>query len=184
VVQRGSVDSALSRYYETFGKRERRSLGSRTDRQGDGRIRFTHVDIANSDGTVKIDDTVEVRLHYEADKEFSNVMVGVGINGILGDPLALCSTRITGQDLERVPRRGVFVCAIPHLPLVPDRYSLNIYVQINGVTADWVQDAHSFDVVESDFFGSGELPPKTHARFVLEHSWSVANEELVGTDVA
>jgi hypothetical protein len=27
-------------------------------------------------------------------------------------------------------------------------------------------------------------PPKTHARFVLQHSWSVANEELVGTDVA
>ncbi len=184
VVQHGSVESALSRYYETFGKRERTSLSSRTDRQGDGRIRFTHVDVASSDGTVKVGDSVEVRLHYEAETEFSNVMVGVGINGILGDPLALCSTRITGQDLERVPRRGVFVCAIPHLPLVPDRYSLNVYVQINGVTADWVQDAHSLDVAESDIFGSGELPPKTHARFVLEHSWSVANEELVGTDVS
>jgi lipopolysaccharide transport system ATP-binding protein len=184
VVQRGSVDSALSRYYETFGKRERSSLGSRTDRQGDGRIRFTHVDVASSDGAVKVGDTVEVRLHYEAETEHSNVMVGVGINGILGDPLVLCSTRITGQDLERVPRRGVFVCAIPNLPLVPDRYSLNIYVQINGVTADWIQDAHAFDVAESDFFGSGELPLKTHARFVLEHSWSVANEELVGTDVS
>jgi lipopolysaccharide transport system ATP-binding protein len=133
---------------------------------------------------VTVGDTVEVKLHYEAETEFSNVMVGVGINGILGDPLALCSTRITGQELERVPRRGVFVCVIPRLPLVPDRYSLNVYVHINGVTADWVQDAHSFDVVESDVFGSGELPPKTHARFVLEHSWSVANEELVGTDVS
>ncbi|PYO45260.1 MAG: hypothetical protein DMD33_00070, partial [Gemmatimonadetes bacterium] len=39
VVQHGSVESALSRYYETFGKRERTSLSSRTDRQGDGRIR-------------------------------------------------------------------------------------------------------------------------------------------------
>jgi hypothetical protein len=35
VVQHGLVDSALSRYYETFGKRERISLGSGTDRQGD-----------------------------------------------------------------------------------------------------------------------------------------------------
>jgi hypothetical protein len=130
---------------------------------------------------------LKFRLHYDAETELSNVTVGVGIIGILGDPLALCSTRLTGQELDRVPRRGVFVCAIQQLPLVPDRYSPHVYVQINGATADWVQDAHdahAFDVTESDVFGSGKLPPKTHARFLLEHSWSVANEELVGTNVA
>jgi lipopolysaccharide transport system ATP-binding protein len=184
VVHHGSVESALTRYYETFGKRERISLGSRMDRQGDGRIRFTHVDVGGSEGAVKLGDTMEVRLHYEAEAEFSNVMVSVGINGILGEPLALCSTRIAGQDLDRIPRRGVFVCAIPRLPLVPDRYSLNVYAQINGMTADWVQDAHAFDILESDIFGTGVLPPKTHARFVLEHSWSVGQAELVGTDVS
>jgi lipopolysaccharide transport system ATP-binding protein len=183
VVQHGPVEAALSRYYESFGKPERSSLSARVDRQGDGRIRFTHVDVSSPDGAVKVGDAAEIRLHYESETELANVMVGIGINGILGEPLALCSTRIAGQHLERVPRRGVFVCTIPDLPLVPDRYSLNVYVLINGVMADWVQDAHGFDVAESDVFGSGELPPKTHARFVLEHSWSVSNEDLASTDV-
>ena len=184
VVHYGSVDETLRQYYATFGRRERSSLAAREDRKGDGRVRFTDVDVRGPDEVVKTGDTVEVLLHYEAESVLSNVMVGVGINGILGEPLGLCSTRMTGQDLERVPRRGVFVCEIPRLPLVPDRYSLNVYVEVNGIVADWVQDAHTFDVAESDFFGSGQLPSKTHGRFVLDHSWSVVHEDLASSDAS
>ena len=184
VVHHGSVEEALDRYHASFATRERTSLGSRADRRGDGRIRFTHVDVSGPNGVVKVGETAEVRLHYEAESELSNVMVSIGINGILGEPLGLCSTRVTGQDLETVPRRGAFVCAIPRLPLVPDRYSLNVYVEANGLVADWVQDAHTFDVAESDFFGSGQLPPKSHGRFVFDHSWSVVHEEAASTDAS
>jgi homopolymeric O-antigen transport system ATP-binding protein len=185
LVAQGPTNEVLNDYLSSFSRSERASLRLRTDRQGDGRIRFTDVEVAGPDGAIRVGETTEVRLHYEADSEVSNVMVGVGISSVLGEPVCLCSTRIAGQDLARVPRQGVFVCAIPRLPLVPDRYSVNVYVEVNGLLADWVQNAHTFDVVESDFFGSGQLPAKTHGRIVLDHSWSVAaSTRLESTDAS
>ncbi len=127
---------------------------------------------------------MEVKLHYDGGKRTLEHMVSIGINGILGEPLALCSTRITGQDLDTIPRRGhssVRFRACRSSQIVTRSTST---LRSNGVLADWVQDAHMFDVTESDFFGSGQLPPKTHGRFVLDHSWSVAHDELRSSDVS
>ncbi len=184
VVHLGSVDEALARYHESYGTRERTSLISRADRQGDGRLRFTHVDVVGPSGTVTVGDAAEIRIDYEADQGLPNVMVGLAIYGILGEPIGQCSTRITGQDLEHAPRRGTFVCSIPQLLLVPDRYSLNIYAEVNGTVADWIQDAHAFDVVEGDFFGSGQLPDKAWGRVVFDHSWTVVDDEPVSADAS
>lgn len=180
----GPVENVLNQYLSSFTRQETASLRLRPDRKGNGRIRFTDIEVAGSNGVVLVGADVEIRLAYEADSEVSNVMVSIGINGLLGEPLCLCSTRIAGQDIARAPSRGVFRCRIPRFPLIPDRYSLNVYVEANGVVADWVEHAHTFDVAESDFFGSGRLPPKTHGRLALDHSWAV--EELFpseGSDV-
>jgi homopolymeric O-antigen transport system ATP-binding protein len=184
VVHYGAVDQALKHYHASFAARERTTLGARTDRKGDGRLKCTQIEVVGENGPVRTGDAAEIRIHYEAESELLNVMAGVSINGILGQPLGLCATKYTGQDLERIPRRGLLVCGIPRLPLVPDRYSLNVYVEVNGLIADWVQDAHTFDVAESDFFGSGQLPPRTHGPYVFDHSWSLAQEELVGADTS
>ena len=160
------------------------SLASRADRQGDGRLRFTHVDVVGPSGIAKVGEAAEIRIDYEAEQGLPNVMVGVAIYGILGEPIGQCSTRITGQDLEQRTTAGTFVCSIPQLLLVPDRYSLNIYAEVNGVIADWIQDAHVFDVVESDFFGSGQLPDKAWGRVVFDHSWTVVDDELVSADAS
>lgn len=183
VVAYGPVEEVLDRYIASTARQERSSLHLRPDRQGDGRIRFTHVDVVGLNGAVRLGETAQIRLHYEAETELSNVMVGVGISSLLGGPMCLCSTKIAGRNLSKVPRRGVVVCKIERFPLVPDRYSLNIYAEANGLLADWVQDAHTFDVAEGDFFGSGHLPPKTHGHFVVDHSWALTPEEAI-VDVA
>jgi lipopolysaccharide transport system ATP-binding protein len=184
VVHLGTVDEALARYHASYGTRERTSLASREDREGDGRLRFTHTDVVGPSGIAKVGEPAEIRIDYETEQRLLNVMVGVAIYGVLGEPIGHCSTRITGQNLDNAPQRGTFVCSIPQLLLVPDRYSLNIYAEVNGVVADWIQDAHVFDVVESDFFGSGHLPDKSWGRVVFDHSWTVSDEELVGADAS
>jgi lipopolysaccharide transport system ATP-binding protein len=184
LVLHGPVEEVVSRYLASFKGVEGSTLALRPDRQGDGKLRFTHVEVTGPNGAVQIGETAEIRLHYETHGEFTDVMVSVGINGLLGEPVALCATKITGQELRDVPRRGVFVCMIPRCPLVTDRYSLNVYVEANGIIADWLQNAHTFDVVEGDFFGSGHLPSKTHGRVLLEHSWSVAPETSIHKDVS
>jgi homopolymeric O-antigen transport system ATP-binding protein len=176
VVLQGPVDQVLVDYLASFASTERSALHQRKDRHGDGKLRFTDVEVIGKNGAVHLGDAVQIRLNYEAEREFSNIMVSVGISSALGEPVSLFSTRISGQDLGQVPRQGAFICAVPVFPLVPDRYSLNVYAEVNGILADWVQNAHTFDVAETDFFGSGNLPPASHGRLVLEHSWSLASD--------
>jgi lipopolysaccharide transport system ATP-binding protein len=183
VALQGPVDQVLADYLASFASVEKSALHQRKDRHGDGKLRFTDVEVIGENGAVHLGDAVQIRLHYEAEGEFSNIMVGVGISSPLGEPVSLLSTRIAGEDFGRVPRQGAFVCAVPAFVLVPDRYSLNVYAEVNGLLADWVQNAHTFEVAETDFFGSGNLPAASHGRLVLEHSWSLA-EAAIPTDAS
>jgi lipopolysaccharide transport system ATP-binding protein len=177
-VEQGPVERVLERYLASVHEEARMSLRVRSDRHGDGALRFTGVEVLGEGSAVRAGDEVEVRLEYEAETELGNALVGIGVNGLLGEPLFFCSTQLSGQRLQSLPRSGTFVCTIPRLPLTPGRYSLNIYAEVKGALADWVRDATTFDVIASDFFGTGQLPPATHAHFLVDHSWSL-REDLV-----
>jgi lipopolysaccharide transport system ATP-binding protein len=175
-VEQGPVDRVLERYLASVHEESRMSLRARSDRQGDGALRFTSLEVVGERGAVRPGDEIEVRVEYEAETEPRNVMVGIGVNGLLGESLFLCSTKLTGERVHSAPLSGTFACTIPRLPLAPGRYSINIYAEVKGAIADWVRDAATFDVVESDFFGTGQLPPGTHGHFLVEHSWSLRDD--------
>jgi lipopolysaccharide transport system ATP-binding protein len=180
LVLEGPVEAVVERHLATLGQDRGSELRDRVDREGNGRLRFTGVEVAVAGGVVQLGDDTEILLHYEAEEEIANVLVSVAFYGLLGDCVFLCSNKLTGDDLTPLPRVGVFRCTVPRLPLLPGRYSLNIYSEANGYVADWVQDAHLLDVVESDFFGSGQLPPSSHGKVVVAHSWDVSPSDGFG----
>jgi lipopolysaccharide transport system ATP-binding protein len=184
-VEQGPIDRVIERYVVSVRDDARMSIRARTDRHGDGALRFTGVEVLGPTGAALAGDDVDVRLEYEAPGELKNVMISIGVNGLLGEPLFLCSTQLTGERMQTAPESGTFVCTIPRLPLTAGRYSVNVYAEVNGVLADWMRNAATFDVVASDFFGTGQLPPGTHGQFLVEHSWSL-REDLVaeGTKAA
>ena len=183
-VEQGPVDRVLERYLKSVHEAARMSLAVRSDRQGDGALRFTAFEFAGERDVARSGDDVEIRLEYEAQAAPSNVMVAVGVNGLLGEPLFLCSMQLTGERVAAAPLSGTFVCTIPRLPLAAGRYSVNIYAEVNGVLADWVRDAATFDVVASDFFGTGQLPPGAHGHFLVDHSWSFREDLAAETRAA
>ena len=79
---------------------------------------------------------------------------------------------MTGQDFPQVGPHGKFVAQIQKLPLMPGRYTVNLYAEVNGVLADWITEAAFIDVVEGDFFGSGYLSPSSHGGVVVPHGWT------------
>ncbi len=170
----GEVPEVISRYLElTEGEERKTSLHLREDRTGDGTLRFTSIELAGAGGPVVLGEDADLLLDYEAPRELQNVTVSAAVNTLLGEPVCFLGTRVSGLEIASAPQRGTFRCTIPRLPLAPGRYSLNVHAEVNGSVADWVQHALVFDVVESDFFGTGHLPPASHGRIVLEHGWTV-----------
>jgi lipopolysaccharide transport system ATP-binding protein len=182
VTDRGDVSRIIQRYVASSREEMTTSTADRTDRRGTGTLHFTAAEVGTANA-VMMGEEVEIRLSYTAPAPIRDVMVGIAAYGALGEALFVCSTRIAGNEVASAPSMGTFACTVPRFPLLPGTYYLNVYAEVQGEVADWLENACAFEVFESDFFGSGQLPPTTHGHFAVDHSWSVVDaavEEAVG----
>jgi lipopolysaccharide transport system ATP-binding protein len=183
LVAEGRTDDVLQRYVSSTETQAGLSVRDRTDRQGAGPLRFTHVRVSGTAGPPVVGQDASIDLDYEAPHELGNVFVSFSVYASMGDVVFHCSNRVSGQEIGRAPAAGTFRCTIPRLPLMPGRYSVNVYSEVNGSPADWVQGATFFDVMQGDFFGSGQLPPEGHGRVVVEHGWEVESRTIDAASV-
>ncbi len=178
VVFEGTVGDTIEHYLTSIATTSQVSVRERQDRRGTGALRFTDVAVTSSAaGPVLVGGDAEIALGYESDAEPRHLFVSIAVAGPLGEPLFLCSNELSGDDLANATAIGTFRCTIPKLPLQPGRYSLNVFAQLNGVIADWIEHAAFFEVIDSDVFGTGRLPPASHGPLVLQHSWSAEAAE-------
>ncbi len=178
LVKQGPTDDVVEAYLRRKEELTVGDLAVRSDRKGDGRIRFTSVRFLDGEGretgVVRSGQTLRIAIDFVSTEKgvgAEGLKVSVSINSLLGENLLLCSSALSGDDLGPVPPEGRVVCEIPRLPLTGGTYSLNLYSDVNGVIADFIIDVVQLQVESGDFFGSGCLPPTTHTKFLVEHSW-------------
>jgi hypothetical protein len=78
---------------------------------------------------------------------------------------------MTGQDWDHIAPRGAFTAHIPKFSLMPGKYTVNLWCEVNGVLADWVREAAVINVIGGDFFRTGHLAPNRHGGMAVEHEW-------------
>ena len=87
-----------------------------------------------------------------------NIVLSVGINDEMSQRLVLLQSEIIGTEIPDLTfGRHNFRFNIPRMPLVPGRYRLTLHASINGIVADWIQNASLFYVEGGDFYGTGRL---------------------------
>ena len=153
VVAAGTAAEAVQQYVNVAIDLSMVHLAARTDRRGDGRLRFTSIESQLRTGAES-----ELRLGFEAQASLHNVEVAVGMFTTGGVGAAHLATSSSGRDFEIVPSSGTFVCRLPRAALLPGQYRVNAFCRVNGEVADWVTDAAVVSVSEGDYFGTGRLP--------------------------
>jgi lipopolysaccharide transport system ATP-binding protein len=172
LVRDGAVDEVLDHYLSTVQSSGGETLDHRQDRKGDGRLRVTHIGVRGRDGgPARTGDDASIHLRYVGEAPGRETTISIAVDGPLGEPVAFLSNRVTGDAL-RIGRAGEFVCSLPGLTLLPGRYSLTFYIEVNGLLADWIRNATYFDVFEADLYGTGQLPPTTYGRVAVRHRWA------------
>lgn len=171
----GRTGEIVGRYFDSIKKTSLQDLRTRKDRTGNGRLVFTAVTLENGDGTpVEVlapgKDT-SIVLSYEGSETLKNVSLSIGFYGLHGQFLLLCNNEMAGQPFESLPPSGQIRCMIPRLPFSPGNYNLNLYCEVNGSLADWVQEACLITVVEGDYYGTGKTTPASHGGFLVPQSW-------------
>ena len=177
VVSNGPTMPVISSYIELIQGELKSALNDRVDRKGDGALRFTRFYAVSSTrgqtDTISTGENITLVIHYETERAepLKNVTVSVPFYNHMGQHMFMCWTRLTGQDFEEIPSSGRFEASIPKFSLMPGRYTVNIYCEVNGIMADWVTDAAAINVIGGDFFATGYLSPDAHGGMLVEHEW-------------
>jgi hypothetical protein len=156
-------------------------LAQRPDRRGNGRIRFTDVTFLDENGNMVSNATsgkpLTVLLSYkEANgQKARDVDAFITFHGSYGELLFVCHVRLGRGTYDELPPVGQLVCRIPRFPLTPGRYHFGIEIGIApAFLMDSIDDAGSLFVEPGDFYGTGNLPMRSHQSAVMvEHEWDL-----------
>jgi len=170
-------DTTVSGYLQNMGAYSRSSLDSRTDRRGNGLIRFIRLTLLNNQNEpipqAVSGQVLKIALDYEScnSSTLRNVHLHISIHGRNNEKLFLLATDLVNQGFEQIGPDGTLICSIPRLPLLPGKYTVNLYSTVGAEIADWIQNAGAIDVVTGDFFGSGRLPSIAQGQLLVSHTW-------------
>jgi lipopolysaccharide transport system ATP-binding protein len=174
----GTPQAVIEDYLAKARKDASIPVGMRTDRQGNGRIRFRKLSALN-DRLEEVDSVasgqdISICVDYDipGGQTLANAVIQIKFFGVLGQPLFACrSSASSSEPLSFTPGSRIF-CNIPHLPLLPGVYTYTIWCRVGEITEDFVAEAGKLSVVEGDFFGTGKLPPRQVGDFLVAHTWT------------
>lgn len=176
VVASGDVDSIIENYVSRTSTVGIAELATRSERKGEGKLRFTRFYI-EADGAPReiaiCGSAATFILEYEASTSPKNVAVSMAFYSAVGDAVLHLSNEVAGRPFETAPTQGAFVCSFDALPLIPGQYDVTLFCTVNGIIEDWVIQAARIQVAEGDFYGSGRLPPPGYGAVLAPHEWRV-----------
>jgi lipopolysaccharide transport system ATP-binding protein len=177
----GDVDEVVEKYLVASSEKGEwhTDIQKRSDRAGDGSLRFTGFYLRNASGeplTSAISgEPVELVLNYQLHTStVKDASIYIWIRDAFTKGMVSLSNVWTGQDLADLPPQGEIVCQLPNFPLREGTYYLDLGANINGVKADRVLRAVAMSVIGGRFYTTGKTP--THPNdgdFLTEHSWHV-----------
>jgi len=121
-------------------------------------------------GGIRTGDNLKLKVHFNLENPTDSFNVGIGFNTMMGFRVFTAHSFFE-PDRSHGEKVGpqVFVCDIPSFPFLAGEYSLKIWLDVNSVKADEIEDAARVSVVQSDYYGTGKAP--WNGAVVINHRW-------------
>jgi len=177
-VAEGPTGEVIQRYIRDTRAGMTQHLEERSDREGNGRLRFTTVgfEVAGQPSDVaRTGDDLAILLDFETNdgRPLRNASFSISINSVLGERLLNLPTELVGSRFDEIPPRGRLRCVIPRCPLPDGTYWLNLFAHQGGEILDWVQRAVELACSGGDFYGTGQAAPTDHQAVLVDYGWSL-----------
>ena len=187
LVASGTTKTVVDAYLSSIPTLCHTSLEHRTDREGNGRLRFTDIEFRSDEGVptaaVQTSKALLISVAYTSTSDtVKHVEISIDIFAQNGQCMLMLSSAMVGADFESVPGVGRFSCRVERFPLSPGQYPITLFCRVNGIIADWVSQAALLTVEPGDFYGTGRLPPTTHGGFLIPQKWQIQSN-LVKFDI-
>jgi len=174
----GETSAVVQRYLRSLSATEGTPLQQRTDRKGDGSARFTslRIESADDDQVIRPGSRWKISVGYRGEQPLQRSDFCLSIyDYLLGCRILEFDSEVTGGMVESLPAEGIVTCLTDPIDLSPGRCYANATLMRNGVVADYVQHALSFDIEMADVYGTGKTPSRNHVINVIKHHWFAGN---------
>ena len=175
----GDTEEVINYYLKKFRNEEvSKELSLRTDRNGDGRLKFLDYWFENSNGeqiniipsglnfkmVLKIENSTNVLLE--------NIRVSVGIDDDRARRITIFSNDLTNQLISFNPlETKLATILIPKNPFQSGNYHFTLFAGSEQNISDWVVNAGSFEVENGDFFNTGRVVPVNQGSVLVNHKF-------------
>jgi len=183
IVQDAPALSAIQMYLSSLANLAcDRALHQRQDRKGNGQFRFTSVKTMThrhgETNTIWSGDTLILEASYIAHTPLEQVSISIPFFTPQDQAIFACSTKFLGTDYPSLPHQGKIRLIVPKFPLREGMYYFNLWCEVKGKLADWVQRAGYLQVQNGDFFGTGRPTPQDIGICFVQHYFEVQAEPL------
>jgi lipopolysaccharide transport system ATP-binding protein len=158
----GDARTVVQEYMKTFAQASSGSvaLADIESRSGNGDGRFTSIEFRNAAGDttnyIRSGDRLTMRLHYRANVELRDLVIGVNVLNEFGTLIAASNNWATGDDIPVAEvGEGYADFEIDCLYLQPGRYYLSLWLGKWSNQLDVLKNCIHFDVEPADYYGSG-----------------------------
>jgi lipopolysaccharide transport system ATP-binding protein len=171
----GSVDEGIQQY---LSSRDAAAAGflleERTDRHGNGRLRFTDAYVIGRSGVKNIlymGETVQIVVTFSTTETVKKCDLSIHLENVWTDTILRLATRETAAPFNDLSGKGSITCTIPKLRLLPGKYYVLLAASVPPAFEylDYVSHAAVFEVLEYDVYGSGRIPE--YGAFFTECEW-------------
>jgi lipopolysaccharide transport system ATP-binding protein len=176
VVEDGDTRRVVHKYLLAASRQARVCLEDRMDRRGNGRMRFSTVELLPESGVQTgslrcgAPATLVLGVVNQSGRPLTNVLVSIGVDDHAGTRILLLDSEMTDTNLARLPPGTSSIhVVIDRLALAPGRYGYTLYAAAGGDVLDWVQNAGFIEVAAGDFYGTGRMPPENQGYLLLDH---------------
>jgi lipopolysaccharide transport system ATP-binding protein len=178
VASDGSVNEGIQQYLSSRDTAVASFLlKDRTDRHGDGRLRFTDAYVIGNSGVKNVlymGETAQIVVTFSTTETVKKCDISIHLENVWTETILRLATRETAAPFNDLSGRGAITCTIPKLQLLPGKYYVLIAASIPPTYEylDYISHAAVFEVLEDDVYGSGKIPE--YGAFFSECEWRTA----------
>ncbi len=171
----GPTGEAIARYQASVAKPagEANDLTSHSGRRKGSTPLLRSVRLLSENGlttAIRAGEQLKVEVEFSGAEKPISPILGVCLKTFIGAPLFGVNNRvIPGYRFSPPVTEGRMLCNLGELALLPGTYTIDLYFGDEHHTMDAIIDAISFDVLQSDYYGSGKMQ-SAHAGPILRHA--------------
>lgn len=109
-----------------------------------------------------------------AEKEIPAFRLLAAVSAYHGELMFTMGTNLQQRWPIRLKNTAIFCCRLSNCRLTPGTYSLGIVIQSHGTTLEAAHDVVTFQVTETDIYGTGLVPSSKHGLVQPEIEWNIS----------